>query len=312
MKNNPTIGCVVITHNAKHHLPNCLPPLLKSPLQPRVLVVNSSSNDGTVEMAQQLGAETLVIPRKDFNHGTTRELARQHLKTDIVVMITPDAYLANEHMLEKLLNPIINGKSAVSYARQIPHKGAGFFESFPRDYNYPSTSHIRGIEDQPTYGVYTFFCSDSCAAYSNKVLNEIGGFPSVLLGEDTVAVAKILRKGYKIAYVAEAVTAHSHSYSLWHEFRRCFDIGLARKGYSELLACNSSDSKRGMGYFQEMIKRLIRQSPKHLPYAFAHVFVKWLGYSIGKRSEHAPVRLKKALSSQDFYWTSNAFLKGRK
>ncbi|HEY4831864.1 MAG TPA: glycosyltransferase family 2 protein, partial [Waddliaceae bacterium] len=59
----------IITHNAKHHLPCCLPPLLQSSLKPRVLVVNSSSNDGTVEQAQSLGAETLVIPRADFNHG---------------------------------------------------------------------------------------------------------------------------------------------------------------------------------------------------------------------------------------------------
>ena len=37
--------------------------MLSSPLHPRVLVVNSSSNDGTVEEAEKLGAEVLVIPR---------------------------------------------------------------------------------------------------------------------------------------------------------------------------------------------------------------------------------------------------------
>jgi rhamnosyltransferase len=74
----PSIGVILITHNAKHHLPHCLPPLLNSSLKPRVLVVNSSSNDGTLELAQEMGAETLAIPRKQFNHGLTRELARKH------------------------------------------------------------------------------------------------------------------------------------------------------------------------------------------------------------------------------------------
>ena len=35
----PSIGVAVITHKAKHHIPHCLPPLLHSPLKPRVVVV---------------------------------------------------------------------------------------------------------------------------------------------------------------------------------------------------------------------------------------------------------------------------------
>jgi len=304
MSTKPTIGVAIITHNAKQHLPHCLPPVLQSPLKPRILVVNSSSSDGTVEMAGSFGAETLVIPRKEFNHGTTREKARSHLNTDIVVMLTPDAYLNDLHTLEKLIEPIVTGKAAVAYGRQVPHLGADFFESFPREYNYPENSHIRGLTDMGTYGIYTFFCSDSCAAYSNAALDEIGGFDRVLLGEDTVAVAKILRRGYKIAYVAEAQARHSHRYSLKEEFCRSFDTGLARKGYADLLACCSGDTRRGMGYSQKMAAALIKDSPMLLPYAFAHLLAKWVGYRIGKRSVNAPLWLKKTLSTQDFYWNT--------
>ena len=80
------VGVVVITHRAREHLERCLLPLTRSPLQPRVLVVNSSSQDGTVEKAAELGAETLVVPRRSFNHGLTRELARRHLGTPVVVI----------------------------------------------------------------------------------------------------------------------------------------------------------------------------------------------------------------------------------
>jgi len=166
----PSIGCVILTYQAKHHLPRCLPPLIDSPLKPRILVVDSSSNDGTVELAQALGAETLVIPSSDFNHGTTREMARQALGTDIICMLTQDAYLSDNYALQHLVWPILENKAKVSYARQVPHEGASFFEAFPRLYNYPSESQLRGIEDCHHYGAYTFFCSDSCAAYSNTML----------------------------------------------------------------------------------------------------------------------------------------------
>lgn len=309
---SPTVGIAIITHNAKRHLHRCLLPILHSPLNLRILVVNSSSNDGTVELAKQLGAEVLVIPRVEFNHGTTREKARRYLETDIVCMLTPDAYLVDEHVLGKLIDPIIKGNAGVAYARQIPHLGADFFEAFPRGFNYPEKSHIRSIEDIHRYGIFTFFCSDSCAAYANVALDDIGGFQSVLLGEDTVAVAKMLRKGHKIAYVAEAEVRHSHRYSLREEFCRSFDIGLARHSYADLLKSPKGDIQRGLNYAYGMMKQLYGEAPHKIPYAFAHLFAKWLGYRIGKSSSNAPQKLKKIFSSQEFYWTSQDFLKSKK
>jgi rhamnosyltransferase len=275
--NTPSVGIAIITHNSRHHLKHCLIPLLQSPLKPKILVVNSSSNDGTIELAKELGAEVLIVPRKEFNHGTTRELARQHLNTDIVGMLTPDAYFLDQFGLGKLIEPIINKTAVVSYARQIPHANADFFETFPRNFNYPDKSHIRSLKDISEYGVYTFFCSNSCAAYSSQALDEIGGFTAVLLGEDTVAVAKLLRKGHNIAYVADAIVKHSHRYSLKDEFRRNFDIGLARKGYGNLLKAPKGDSHRGFNYALQMFKHLSKNAPIYIPYGFAHLLSKWLG-----------------------------------
>ncbi len=297
-----TIGVAVITHAARYHLPRCLPPFLNSPLKPRVLVINSSSHDGTVETAEDLGAETVVIPRQAFNHGSTREFARKHLGTDIVVMVTPDAYAAHDDLLEKLIAPIKEGKCSVAYARQIPHTGADFFESFSRDFNYPKESHIRSLNDADKYGVYTFFCSNSCAAYLNWALDEIGGFESVLLGEDTVAVARLLHRGHSIAYVAEAKIHHSHRYSLIQEFKRSFDIGLARKEYRHLIALGGKDSNRGLAYTKELCSHLWENNRALLPYAALQTTFKWLGYQCGKYCVKAPLWIKRTLSSQDFYW----------
>jgi rhamnosyltransferase len=304
-----TVGVAFITHQAKRHLPSCLPPLLRSPLKPRVLVVNSSSQDGTVELAQELGAETLVIPRHQFNHGTTREYARRYLGTEVVVMMTPDAYAIHEGMLEALITPLQAGQASIAYARQIPHDGADFFEAFPREFNYPPHSQIRRIEDLSHYGPYTFFCSDTCAAYLNAALDEIGGFQPALFGEDTVAVAKMMRKGHRIAYVAEAVVKHSHRYSLIQEFRRHFDIGLSRREYADLIQAAGSDSSRGKAFVKALFCRLLKEKPYGLPYAFVQTACKWVGYQIGRASLKAPRWFKKALSSQDFYWMSEEGMK---
>jgi rhamnosyltransferase len=305
LRHSMSIGVVFITHHAVKHLPYCLPPFINSPLKPPILVVNSSSGDGTIELAKKMGVETLLIPRKEFNHGTTRERVRKHLKTDIVVMMTPDAYAVDHTVLEKLVQPLVNGVAAVSYARQIPHEGAGLLESFPRAFNYPDESQIRSYEDIKKYGVYTYFCSDACAAYSNSALDEAGGFPSVLFGEDTCAVAALLKKGHRIYYAAEAIVRHSHGYSLKQEFKRHFDIGLSRREYSHLLKEAGRDSQRGRAFVQAYFKQVVKEQPILFPYAFLQIMFKWLGYKTGSASLNAPFWLKKMCSSQDFYWISN-------
>lgn len=297
-----SVGVAVITHCAKKHLPFCLPPLLNSSLNPKVLVVNSTSNDGTVELAKEMGAETLVIDRSKFNHGTTRELARCHLNTDIVVMITPDAYFLSDKELGRLIEPIVNKKASCSYARQIAHDGASFFESFPRAFNYPDESHIRTLADIEKFGAYTFFCSNSCAAYLNEALTSIGGFESTLLGEDTVAVAKLMKLGHSVAYVAESLVKHSHRYTLKQEFKRHFDIGLARSQYDPSLFRAVSDTRRGYQYLVQMFKTLLLTKPYLLPYGIMQTSIKYIAYLLGKKLHSAPIRLKKMMSSQDFYW----------
>ncbi len=299
-----SVGIVIPTFQAAKHLPYCLPLLMQSPLKPRILVIDSSSTDHTASLAREMGVEVLVIPQNEFNHGATREKGRLYLNTDILVMMTQDAYPTSPHTLEKLIEPLMEGKASIAYARQLPHLGAGFFESFPRTFNYPSTSHIRSLQDISQYGVYTFFCSNSCAAYLNRALDEIGGFPSVLFGEDTVVVAKLLHRQHHIAYVATAEVRHSHHYSLRQEFSRHFDIGLARHSYQDLLSLGGKDTKRGKAYAYALLTELKKGKLTYLPYALLHLFFKFAGYRLGQTSRYAPVWFKKVFSSQKSYWKS--------
>jgi len=302
------IGVAFITHTSKRHLAKSLPPILGSSMQPRVLVINSSSNDGTVEEARRLGAETLVIPRAKFNHGLTRELARKQLGTPIVVMMTPDAYPASHDLIERLTEPLRSENAEASYARQIPHEGAGILEAFPRRFNYPPQSDLRTIADTERLGVFTFFFSDTCSAYLNQALDEVGGFEPVLTNEDTFAAARLLRRGRRIAYVADAVVRHSHSYSLWQEFARSFDTGYARSLHTELLAAPGRDEARGRRFVAGLMREMAREHRYSLiPYAILQTAIKFAGYEIGRTGRRLPVSWRRRLSSQDYYWTSEVF-----
>lgn len=296
------IGVVIVTHRARDLLAGCFGPLRASPLRPRILVVNSSSDDGTVEKAQQLGAETWVVPRSSFNHGRTREFARRRLGTPIVVMLTPDAHALDHDFLERLTAPIRAGEAAVAYGRQVPRDGADAIEEFNREFNYPAASHIRSLTDWRHYGAYTHFCSNSCAAWSNAALDEIGGFPPTLVSEETIATAALLRRGHRIAYVAEARVRHSHGSGLLADFRRQFDTGYARRAYRDLLLSREPDEARGLAYTRALMAHLARTTPGLLPYATLHTAARYAGYRLGMAGARLPRRLKALISRQDYYW----------
>ena len=301
----PHVGVVVVTHKSRQHLEHCLPPLLDSPLRPRVLVVNSSSGDGTVERAQELGAETWIVERRHFNHGVTREEARHRISAPVVVMITPDAYPQSKHELTRLVEPILSGKAACAYGRQLPHAGADVIEAFGRGFSYPAASEMRCFADRARLGSAVHFCSNAWAAWSNAALNRIGGFQPTLVSEETIAVAKLLKAGDQVAYVADAIVRHSHRYNLMQEFTRHFDVGWTRAREAHLLLADGGDDVRGRQFAAGLLRDLYGSAPQRLPIALAALAAKWLGYRSGLLGQRLPRRFAAAFSGQDFFWQSD-------
>ncbi|WP_159715721.1 glycosyltransferase family 2 protein [Geminicoccus flavidas] len=305
------VGVVMVTHRSRAHLDRSLPPLLASPLRPRVLVVNSSSGDGTVERAEELGAETWVVPRRSFNHGATREAARHRLGTAVVVMITPDAYPASPDELGRLVHPVLTGQAACAYGRQLPHSGADTVEAFGRTFSYPDRSDLHSAADRARLGSGIHFCSNAWAAWSNAALDRIGGFRPTLVSEETIAVARLLREGERIAYVADAVVRHSHRYTPFQEFTRHFDIGWTRAAHAELLLAQGGEDARGRRFATELLLSLLVRAPWQLPTTLVALFAKWSGYRAGLLGRHLPPGVAAALSGQDFFWRSDFAPKGR-
>lgn len=81
------------------------------------------------------------------------------------------------------------------------------------------------MEDSRKLGLKTAFLSDSFAAYRISDLESIGGFPDVEICEDMYAAGRLLLKGKKTAYVAEAVVSHSHEPDIKDIWRRYCAMG---------------------------------------------------------------------------------------
>lgn len=297
------VSVIIPTLNAEKHIQNILKSLKEQSIPSEIIVIDSSSTDNTIKIAESYGAEMIKIKREDFDHGGTRNLAVNHTRGDILIFLTQDALPYDEHYIENLIKPLEKPDIAAACGRQIPDVNARPLERFARLFNYPPIPLIKSLNDISEYGIKTFFFSNVCSAIRKKEFMELGGFPEkVIMNEDMVLSAKLILKGYKIAYVPEAKVIHSHNYTWIQQFKRYFDIGISLRDNPWILEHAKAD-KEGAKFLKEEIRYLFKNREyRWIPYAIGETISKYSGYKLGLSYTMIPNPLRKRLSMHSNYW----------
>jgi rhamnosyltransferase len=299
------VAVVIPTFNARKCWSQLSAGLRLQGLPPsQVLIVDSSSEDGTRELAKAEGYHVILIDRRDFNHGGTRQFALERVPwANIVVYLTQDAALANADSLDLLLSAFEDRNVAAAYGRQIPRQCAGPIETHARLFNYPPKSEVRDIESRHTLGIKAAFLSNSFAAYRVCDLLEVGGFPSdVIVAEDSLATGKLLLAGWKIAYVAEAQVCHSHAFTVAEEFRRYFDIGVSHRREPWLREQFGKPAGEGGRFVLSELCYLVPRNLGLVPIALLRTASKALGYQLGLREAQLGKGWSRRLSYHKNFW----------
>lgn len=289
---NHHISVIVPTWNAERHIPNLLAALSRSRRHPdKILWIDSSSTDQTVELLRQHGQNVMSIPQAEFGHGRTRNDALRYcLPTDLVVYLTQDAEPQGDDWLAQLIAPFDDPAVGVSYGRQTPRPDAHLLERHARHFNYPPMSQRSRWNDLERLGIKAVFCSNSFAAYRVSALKSVGGFPEQLpLGEDMAAAIRLLAQGWDRVYQAQAVAMHSHNHSLAVEFRRYFDIGALLSMDPALQRAHLSSSGEGLRYVLTEWRTAWQARSFHamglIPMRAA---AKFIGFQLGRRFRQLP------------------------
>jgi len=270
----------------------------------RVLIVDSSSTDGTAQMAAAAGFDVISITRAEFNHGRTRQMAAERMSdADIIVYMTQDALLLEAHSIARLIEPFCDPEVGAVYGRQVPHSDAGPFETHARHFNYPETSCVKSWEDRKSLGIRATFLSNSFSAYRSQALCAVGGFPGdTIMAEDALVAGKMLMAQWKIAYVAEATVLHSHQFSIADEFKRYFDTGVYHSRESWLLENFGKASDEGRRFVFSELKALWPSHLHLIPASGVRTLAKFVGYRLGLLEASLPARLRRKLSLHKRFW----------
>jgi len=305
MKNGatPRLAVIIPTLNAGPEFASVLESLKRQTVPPEtIVVIDSSSRDGTADIARKSGCDVEVITREEFNHGGTRNRGARKCKQDFLIYMTQDAIPARDDFLKNLIAPLVKGPAVAAYARQLPRKDAYPPEVFARNFNYPEQSQVKALADLPRLGIKAYFFSDVASAIRSDIFWKLGGFPEdVIMNEDMLFCARMLKGGYEVAYEANALVIHSHNYGLAQQFRRYFDIGVFRSRANELAGAGASGE--GVRFVARQLRYLWGQREwRWIPFSTVEAACKFAAFHLGKNEWLLPRSVKRSLSMHKAFW----------
>ena len=115
------VSVIIPTHNEAQSIGRVLADLPAN-IVTEVIVVDSNSNDGTPEIAAQMGARVMHEPRRGYGRACLTGLAAAN-SPDVVVFLDGD-YSDRPDELPLLLAPIINGRADITLGSRLRSAGA--------------------------------------------------------------------------------------------------------------------------------------------------------------------------------------------
>lgn len=199
-----------------------------------LLICDSGSTDGSVDLARRHGARVIEIAPTRFNHGNTRNLLMREASGSHVALLTQDAEPADEQWLQRLLSAFdLSPQVALVYGPYVPRAGASvgvrieleqWFASLSLD-GVPRIDLLaadeRAIPATELLGQRGFF-TDANACIARSAWERVP-FRTVSYAEDRALAMDMLREGFAKVYAPDAAVLHSHRYSASQQLCRCFD-----------------------------------------------------------------------------------------
>jgi len=295
----------VPTFNPGFNWPQWISALLASGIDTRdVYIIDSGSEDDSLQLSIDAGFNVQKIDKKIFNHGGTRQQVVDELKKyEIVVFLTQDAVLTSATSINSLLSAFESPKIGAVCGRQLPRYEAGYIEAHARLFNYTKKSVINAFDDVNKKGLKAIFLSNSFAAYRITALKSIGGFPdNVIFGEDMYVAAKMLLNNYNVAYAADACVYHSHDYSIMQEVKRYFDMGVFHAHEPWIRKEFGSAENEGIKFVLSELKYLLNHAFWKIPEGILRTLCRYGGFRLGLLEQKLPLKMKKFLTMNKGYF----------
>lgn len=234
-----------------------------------VLVVDSGSTDGTVELARRYEATVHEIPMAEFNHGATRNLGISLCSGEYVALTVQDAVPLNERWLSVMVENLEqNERVAVVYGRHVPRPEAGVLTralvnnlaAAGLERREQFIGDPEGYRKMPPMKRRRLAAFDNVSSCLRRSVWEEFPFEKTNFAEDLRWGKKAVEAGYKIVYEPRSVVVHSHERGAFYDLRRYYvDQRVLVELFGAALVPNLWRLILGIPYSTRHVYRLLRR-----------------------------------------------------
>jgi rhamnosyltransferase len=216
---------VILTKNGGENFRKLIPALQQQKYAGEfdILVIDSGSSDGTIQIARDRGLRVVGIKPEEFHHGRTRNLGASLTTGRYIVYITQDALPLNENWLQQLTAPFTDAKVAMVTGRQISWEDTIPPEKYFYIYSFPDFRIEVKLGNE--YIRDNIFISDVNSAYRREIWDKFRFSETILQAEDKEIAKRFLFAGHSIIYEPQAMVFHAHNFTISSLYKRSKEIG---------------------------------------------------------------------------------------
>ena len=212
---NPRISLVVRCFNEEKHIGKLLVGLSRQTLKDHeVIVVDSGSTDDTLQIVKRFPCKVVQIDPKEFSFGRALNLGCKEASGEFLVFASAHVYPVYEDWLECLIKPFSKSEIGLVYGKQSGTDTTQFSEHRIFESWFPNKSEL--IKDNP-------FCNNANCAIRKSLWNEMPYNEELTGLEDLEWANRLVKRGLKLSYSAEAEIIHVHEerpHQIFNRYRR--------------------------------------------------------------------------------------------
>lgn len=240
----PLVSIIIVNWNGLQYLRECLDSLLFQSYQNfELILVDNASKDKSVEFVEsEYPSVTIIKNNENLGFAAGTNIGIYHSKGEIIALFNQDA-MADKEWLSILVQELINNDDIAAVAGKVYYRS----DKYPIGSIFSTWSKIDPYSAKPSnffrdeYKAEVDYLTGCAMLVKRDVINKIGPLDTdyFLYFEETDWCARMIRAGYRLLYIPDAIVWHVVSGSIensqlktWYMMRnrvrfalKNFDIG---------------------------------------------------------------------------------------